>query len=66
MTLKGKIALIKYGGPFRGVKVRNAEANGMIGAVLFTDPGGDGPQEANGVKPYPGMLYSRSLSGLLF
>jgi N-acetylated-alpha-linked acidic dipeptidase len=55
VTLEGKLALAKYGGPFRGVKVRNAEANGMIGVVLYTDPGDDGPQEAKGDKPYPSM-----------
>jgi hypothetical protein len=59
VQLEGKIALAKYGGPFRGVKVKNAEANGMIGVVLFTDPGDDGPQETKGQKAYPG-LYSLS------
>lgn len=53
IDLKGKIALVKYGGPFRGVKVHNAEANGMIGVVIFTDPGDDGPQVAKGQKAYP-------------
>ncbi|KAF1831839.1 N-acetylated-alpha-linked acidic dipeptidase 2 [Decorospora gaudefroyi] len=41
ITLAGKIALAKYGGPFRGLKVKNAQAVGMIGAILFTDPGDD-------------------------
>jgi N-acetylated-alpha-linked acidic dipeptidase len=54
VKLKGKIALVKYGGPFRGVKVKNAEAHGMVGVVIFTDPGDDGPQEAKGDKAYPG------------
>jgi N-acetylated-alpha-linked acidic dipeptidase len=53
IQLKDKIALVKYGGPFRGVKVKNAEVNGMIGVVIFTDPGSDGPQEAKGDKAYP-------------
>ena len=25
----------------------------MVGAVIFTDPGDDGPQEAKGDAPYP-------------
>ena len=58
MTLKGKIALAKYGGPFRGVKVQNAEAHEMIGVVIFTDPGDDGPQEAKGQAAYPSMSFS--------
>ncbi|KAF1839990.1 Zn-dependent exopeptidase [Cucurbitaria berberidis CBS 394.84] len=53
VTLKGKIALTKYGGPFRGMKVQNAEAHDMIGVVIFSDPGDDGPQEAKGQAAYP-------------
>lgn len=54
VELEGKIALAKYGGPFRGLKVKNAQDNGMIGTVIFTDPGDDGNMtEAKGVAPYP-------------
>ncbi|KAM0550711.1 hypothetical protein ACHAPJ_008776 [Fusarium lateritium] len=54
VELKGKIALAQYGGANRGVKVKNAEANGMIGAILYTDPLEDGEiTEANGYLPYP-------------
>jgi len=55
IDLAGKVALAKYGGPFRGVKVRNAEAHGMIEVVMFSDPGDDGPQEAKGQVAYPSM-----------
>ncbi|KAF4965291.1 hypothetical protein FSARC_6892 [Fusarium sarcochroum] len=54
VELKGKIALAQYGGANRGVKVKNAEANGMIGTILYTDPLEDGEiTEANGYLPYP-------------
>ncbi|KAL8727636.1 MAG: hypothetical protein Q9166_005915 [cf. Caloplaca sp. 2 TL-2023] len=54
VPLEGKIALAKYGGPFRGLKVKNAALYGMIGCLLFTDPGDDGNiTEANGYAPYP-------------
>ncbi|KAH7090360.1 N-acetylated-alpha-linked acidic dipeptidase-like protein 2 [Paraphoma chrysanthemicola] len=54
VQLKGKIALAKYGGPFRGLKVKNAQDHGMIGTVIFSDPGDDGNMtEAKGVAPYP-------------
>jgi N-acetylated-alpha-linked acidic dipeptidase len=54
VQLEGKIALAKYGGPFRGLKVKNAQDNGMIGTVIFTDPGDDGNMtEAKGVAAYP-------------
>jgi N-acetylated-alpha-linked acidic dipeptidase len=53
--LKGKIALAKYGGPFRGLKVKNAQLHGMIGCIIFTDPGSDGDMtEAKGYLAYPG------------
>lgn len=54
VSLEGKIALAKYGGPFRGLKVKNAALYGMIGCILFTDPGDDGNiTEAKGYAPYP-------------
>ncbi|KAF1929266.1 glutamate carboxypeptidase 2 [Didymella exigua CBS 183.55] len=54
VDFKGKIALAKYGGPFRGLKVKNAQDHGMIGAVIFTDPGDDGNMtEAKGQLAYP-------------
>ncbi|KAK3215000.1 hypothetical protein GRF29_19g1910120 [Pseudopithomyces chartarum] len=54
VELKGKIALAKYGGPFRGLKVKNAQDHGMIGVITFTDPGDDGNiTEANGYAAYP-------------
>jgi N-acetylated-alpha-linked acidic dipeptidase len=53
ITLHGKIALAKYGGPFRGLKVKNAEAFGMIGAVIFTDPGDDRNMTAKNYATYP-------------
>jgi N-acetylated-alpha-linked acidic dipeptidase len=54
VPLEGKIAVSKYGGPFRGLKVKNAQQNGMKAVVIFTDPGDDGNvTEANGYAPYP-------------
>ncbi|KAI9802473.1 MAG: hypothetical protein M1825_002858 [Sarcosagium campestre] len=52
--LKGKIALAKYGQIFRGLKVKRAQELGMVGVILYSDPGDDGDiTEANGKKPYP-------------
>ncbi|CAJ2501280.1 Uu.00g041330.m01.CDS01 [Anthostomella pinea] len=54
VPLEGKIALARYGGPFRGLKVKNAQESGMIGAVIFTDTQDDGNvTEANGYAAYP-------------
>lgn len=52
--LKGKIAIVKYGRIFRGLKVKRAEELGMLGVVIYSDPGDDGEiTEENGYKPYP-------------
>ncbi|KIV96080.1 hypothetical protein PV10_03660 [Exophiala mesophila] len=54
ITLKGKIALAKYGGIFRGLKVKRAQELGMVGVVIYSDPQEDGDvTEKNGHKPYP-------------
>jgi N-acetylated-alpha-linked acidic dipeptidase len=54
ISLEGKIALAKYGGVFRGLKVKRAQEMGMVGVVMYTDPGDDGEvTEKNGYKVYP-------------
>ncbi|KAI9759909.1 MAG: hypothetical protein M4579_002034 [Chaenotheca gracillima] len=54
IELKGKIAIAKYGGIFRGLKVKRAQELGMVGTVIYTDPEEDGEiTEENGYKPYP-------------
>jgi N-acetylated-alpha-linked acidic dipeptidase len=54
ISLKGKIALAKYGLIFRGLKVKRAQELGMIGCVIYTDPGDDGNvTQENGNKTYP-------------
>jgi N-acetylated-alpha-linked acidic dipeptidase len=54
ITLKGKIALAKYGRNFRGLKTKRAEELGMVGIVMYSDPQEDGEiTEENGYKTYP-------------
>jgi N-acetylated-alpha-linked acidic dipeptidase len=54
VSLKGKIAIARYGGIFRGLKVKRAQELGMIGTILYTDPGDDGDiTEEKGLKKYP-------------
>jgi hypothetical protein len=38
VSVKGKIALIRYGRIFRGDKIKLAQANGASAAILFSDP----------------------------
>ncbi|KAH9995349.1 glutamate carboxypeptidase [Xylariaceae sp. FL0662B] len=52
VPLEGKIAM--YGGPFRGLKVKNAQEHGMLGVITFTDTSDDGNiTEAKGYAAYP-------------
>lgn len=54
VDLEGKIALAKYGGVFRGLKVKRAQELGMVGMVMYSDPGDDGEvTEKNGHEVYP-------------
>ena len=54
VSLEGKIAIAKYGGIFRGLKIKRAQELGMIGTVIYTDPQEDGEiTEENGYKTYP-------------
>lgn len=54
VDIKGKIAVARYGGIFRGLKVKFAQENGAVGVLLYTDPGDDGGvTPANGYKQYP-------------
>ncbi len=42
VDVAGKIALVRYGGMFRGYKVRNAEHHGAVGVIIYTDPADSG------------------------
>jgi N-acetylated-alpha-linked acidic dipeptidase len=54
ISFEGKIALVKYGRIFRGLKVKRAQELGMVGVVMYTDPQEDGEiTEENGYKTYP-------------
>ncbi|KAF2274374.1 Zn-dependent exopeptidase [Westerdykella ornata] len=54
ISLEGKIALAKYGNVFRGLKVKRAQEMGMIGVVMYSDPGDDGEvTEQSGYEVYP-------------
>ncbi|KAI9672340.1 MAG: hypothetical protein M1817_003362 [Caeruleum heppii] len=54
VSLEGKIALARYGHVFRGLKLKRAQDLGMIGTIIYSDPGDDGGvTEENGLKAYP-------------
>jgi N-acetylated-alpha-linked acidic dipeptidase len=42
IDVRGKIALVRYGQNFRGVKVFVAQENGAAGVIIYSDPADDG------------------------
>jgi N-acetylated-alpha-linked acidic dipeptidase len=42
ISVKGKIAIARYGRSYRGIKAREAEKNGAIGLIIYSDPAEDG------------------------
>ena len=42
ISVAGKIVLARYGGAFRGLKVKEAQDRGAIGVLIYSDPRDDG------------------------
>jgi N-acetylated-alpha-linked acidic dipeptidase len=42
ISVKGKIAVARYGRSFRGIKAREAEKHGALGLLIYSDPQDDG------------------------
>src|SRR4051794_16048806 len=42
ISVKGKIAVARYGRSFRGIKAREAEKHGAVGLLIYSDPQDDG------------------------
>ena len=42
VSVRGRIALARYGYSFRGIKAREAERHGALGLILYSDPQEDG------------------------
>ncbi|KAH8830414.1 vacuolar protein sorting-associated protein 70 [Flagelloscypha sp. PMI_526] len=54
VDLAGKIVLVRYGGLFRGLKIKGAEELGASAVLIFSDPRDDGLVTVkNGYQPYP-------------
>jgi N-acetylated-alpha-linked acidic dipeptidase len=42
VSVKGKIAVARYGRSFRGIKAREAEKHGAVALIIYSDPQDDG------------------------
>ncbi len=60
ISVEGKIALVRYGQNFRGVKVRLAEEHHAAGVLIYSDPADDGYVAGD---PYPRGPW-RPMSGI--
>ncbi len=50
ISVKGKIALTRYGGGWRGLKPKLAQEHGAVGCIIYSDPADDGYNQGD---PYP-------------
>jgi N-acetylated-alpha-linked acidic dipeptidase len=42
VSVRGKIAIARYGRSYRGIKAREAEKHGAVGLLIYSDPADDG------------------------
>jgi N-acetylated-alpha-linked acidic dipeptidase len=42
VSVEGKVALVRYGDIFRGLKVKEAQDRGAVGVLIYSDPEDDG------------------------
>ncbi|CAJ0962337.1 unnamed protein product, partial [Mesorhabditis belari] len=57
ISVKGNIALIRYGKLFRGAKVSNAQKYGAIGVILYSDPQDVAKDGDDDEKVYPHSVW---------
>ncbi len=60
VDVKGKIAIARYGGSWRGIKPKVAAEHGAIGCLIYSDPSGDGYTQGDmypkgGFRPNDGV-----------
>ncbi len=47
ISVKGKIAIVRYGGSWRGLKPRLAYEHGAVGCIIYSDPKDDGYRQGD-------------------
>ena len=60
VSVKGKIAIARYGRSYRGIKAREAEKHGAVGLIIYSDPADDGYVRGD-VYPAGPMRPSRGI-----
>src|SRR5690606_32661160 len=57
ISVKGKIAIVKYGRSWRGIKPRLAYEHGAVGCLIYPDPQDDGYSQGD---VYPKGAFKNS------
>ncbi|MEW6511059.1 MAG: M28 family metallopeptidase [Bacteroidota bacterium] len=60
VDVRGKIAIARYGGSWRGIKPKVAAQHGAIGCIIFSDPRDDGYYQGD---VYPKGAYRNETGG---
>jgi N-acetylated-alpha-linked acidic dipeptidase len=60
VSVRGKIAVARYGRSYRGIKAREAEKHGAVGLIIYSDPADDGYVRGD-VYPAGPMRPSRGI-----
>ncbi len=47
VSVRGRVAIARYGRSFRGIKAREAEKHGAVGLILYSDPEEDGYRQGD-------------------
>ena len=66
VELDGTVALVRYGGLYRGLKVDNAGRAGCIGALLYTDDEDDGSAKGDPLPDGPWRPHDGIQRGSVF
>ena len=53
IPVRGKVCLVRYGGQYRGLKVQEAERNGAVGVLVYSDPEDDGWRQGDVIPDGP-------------
>jgi N-acetylated-alpha-linked acidic dipeptidase len=69
VSVRGKVAIARYGRSFRGIKAREAERRGAIGLLVYSDPLDDGfaqgdPYPVGPMRPSQGVQRGSYMNGV--
>ena len=57
VSLEGKIAISRYGKIFRGNRLKNCQAAGAVGVIMYTDPAQVAPRGTDPDSVYPNTFF---------